>query len=77
MKSTDLEKKMFNWFNKKINTDEYLELKKDLEALRIKFEGLSLEFDLIVKKLKVKYKISKRDKEEETENNINNVLLPE
>lgn len=68
---------MFNWFNKKINTDEYLELKKDLEALRIKFEGLSLEFDLIVKKLKVKYKISKRDKEEETENNINNVLLPE
>jgi len=68
---------MFNWFNKKINTNEYLELKKDLEALRIKFEGLSLEFDLIVKKLKVKYKISKADKEEESEDLKNPMLLPE
>lgn len=67
---------MLNWFNKKINTSEYLELKKDLEALRIKFEGLQLEFDLIIKKLKVKYKISKKDKEE-SEDLKDTVLLPE
>jgi hypothetical protein len=67
---------MLNWLNKKINTAEYLELKKDLEVLRIKFEGLQMEFDLIIKKLKVKYKISKRDKEE-GEDLKESVLLPE
>jgi len=69
---------MLNWFNKKLNTTEYLELKKDLESLRIKFEGLQLEFDLIVKKLKVKYKINRKEEEEEEESkSINNpVLLP-
>lgn len=60
---------------KKINTDEYLELKKDLEALRVRFEGMQLEFDLIIRKLKVKYKISQKDKE--PENIKEQVLLPE
>lgn len=64
------------WKNKNINTQEYLELKKDLESLRIQFEGLNLEFDLIVKKLKIKYKIQ-REVEEEPENLKDKVLLPE
>lgn len=63
------------WKKKEINTAEYLELKKDLEALRIKFEGMQLEFDLIIKKLKVKYKISPKDKEPEDLKNP--MLLPE
>lgn len=45
----------------KIKTKEYLELKKSLEALRIEFKGLEMDFELIVRKLKVKYKISKKD----------------
>lgn len=69
---------MINLFHKKINTAEYLELKKDLESLRISFEGLRLDFELITKKLKVKYKISTRDKEEEnTEDLLNSIILKE
>lgn len=71
-------KQMINLFHKKINTAEYLELKKDLESLRISFEGLRLDFELITKKLKVKYKISTRDKEEEnTEDLLNSIILKE
>ena len=62
-------------FFKKIETKEYLELKKDLEALRIQFNALEIDFALIVKKLKVKYKISKA--EPEPEDIKDKVLLPE
>lgn len=61
-----------------MKTVEYLELKKALESLRIDFEGLQIEFDLVIRKLKVKYKIQKKDDlEEENKSNIKNVLLPE
>ena len=65
------------FFKKRINTEEYLELKKSLESLRIELEGLRLDFELITKKLKTKYKITTRKEEEETDNLINKVLLPE
>ena len=64
-------------FWKKIKSKEYLELKQDLESLRIRFEGMQIEFDLVIRKLKVKYKIPIKDKEEEETKNIKNaVLLP-
>lgn len=63
------------WTKKKINTEEYLELKKKLESLRIEFESLRIDFELIVKKLKVKYKIAKKD--DEPEDLKNSVLLPD
>lgn len=53
------------FWKKKINSAEYLELKKSLESLRIELEGLRLDFDLIVTKLKVKYKITTREKKKE------------
>lgn len=65
------------FWNKKINTEEYLELKKALEGLRISFEGLKLEFDLITKKLKVKYKLTNRNGEDKEEDLKSSVLLPE
>ena len=63
-------------FWRKIESKEYLELKRDLESLRISFEGLKMDFELIVMKLKIKYKIRK-EPEEETENLKDRVLLPE
>jgi len=67
------------WFQKKnLDTREYLELKKDLGALRIETQSLKLELDLILSKLKFKYKITKRDlKEEQSEDLNNSVLLPD
>ena len=62
-------------FWKKIQTKEYLELKKDLEALRIRFEGLQLDFDLIRKKLRVKRKLD--EEEPESKDLKETVLLPE
>ncbi len=64
---------------KQIESKEYLELKQDLEKLRIQFQGLQLDFDLIVTKLKVKYKISSRDNKEPDETDVlkKNILLPE
>ena len=67
-----------SFWNKKINSNEYLELKKDLSSLKLDIHELELDFALIVKKLKVKYKISKGEKADEEPKNINNtVLLPE
>lgn len=65
-------------FNKKLGSDEYLELKKELSAIRVAQTELDLNFDLIVKKLKIKYKISKgEDATDETKDLSNKVLLPE
>jgi len=66
------------WQKKNLDTREYLELKKDLGALRIETQSLKLELDLILSKLKFKYKITKRDlKEEQSEDLNNSVLLPD
>ena len=54
--------KMF--WKKKIGSDEYLELMRRIEALKIDFNSLRLDFDLIVTKLKVKYKITTREKKQ-------------
>lgn len=62
-------------FNRKLKSNEYLELKQDLEKLRIEFISLELELKLVIKKLKFKYKITTR---EDQEQNINSsVLLPD
>ena len=65
-----------SWFKKQINTDEYLELKKALESLRIRFEGLQLEFDLIRKKLKIKKGLAKDNDEEESKDLKDMMFLP-
>lgn len=61
------------WRRKDINTEEYLELKKALESLRISFEGLKLEFDLIRKKLRIKKNLDEPEKKDLKDS----VLLPE
>ena len=62
------------WFQKRLNTEEYLELKKALESLRISFEGLKLEFDIIRKRLRIKKRL---DDEPESKDLKDMVLLPE
>ena len=58
-----------------IKSEEYLELHKDLEKLRISFESIKLELDLYKKKLRISKKL---DLEEDTDQpNINKVILPE
>lgn len=61
-------------FFKNIKSAEYLELKKSLESLRIEFASLVIEFEMIVKKLKFKYKLQNQ---KETEDLKDSVLLPE
>jgi ribosomal protein L1 len=68
-----LEKKML-FFHKKIETKEYLELKKEIDKLRIAIETLDIEVKLYKNKLRTRAKI---DKDEETQNINNSVLLPE
>lgn len=63
------------WFKKtKIETKEYLELKKEIDKLRIAIETLDIEVKLYKNKLRTRAKI---DKDEETQNINNSVLLPE
>lgn len=64
---------MFFTRKKPIKSDEYLELFKMFEALRISFEAMKLDFDLCKKKLRAKKGLI----DEETEKNINDVILPE
>jgi ribosomal protein L1 len=62
------------FWNKKIETKEYLELKKEIDKLRIAIETLDIEVKLYKNKLRTRAKI---DKDEETQNINNSVLLPE
>ena len=62
------------FWNKKIKTEEYLELKKEIDKLRIAIETLDIEVKLYKNKLKSRARI---DKDEETQNINNSVLLPE
>lgn len=66
---------MFSIFTKKnIETKEYLELKKEIDKLKIAIETLDIEVKLYKNKLRSRAKI---DKDEETQNINNSVLLPE
>ena len=67
------------WRNRKIKSDEYILLEGALSSLKLRFTDLELELALILKKLKFKYKITKRDlkDDEETEDIKGSVLLPE
>lgn len=69
--------KMFWKDRSVVNNKILLELKRDFASLKIELESLKLEFDLIVSKLKIKYKITTRDKNKEEEDLKNPVLLPD
>jgi len=64
------------WFNKKekIDSEEYIILKQLIDRLRIDFTALSLDLQLYTKKLRASKGL--KDKEEETEKDINTQLLP-
>lgn len=70
------------WKEKKISSAEYLELLKELSSQKLKLTDLELELALILKKLKFKYKITKRDlveedKKDEPVDIYNGMLLKE
>jgi len=67
------------WGKKKLQSDEYIKLEGAVSALRLRFTDMELELALILKKLKFKYKITKRDlaEDEKTEDISSSVLLPE
>lgn len=63
-----------NFWNKKINSQEFLELRQEILKLKQDVESIRWDFDLVVKKLKIKFKIPNKGEEE----NINSsVLLPD
>lgn len=57
-----------------ISSNEYLELKQLIDRLRLDFTTLSLELQLYTRKLKASKGL--KDKEEDTEKDINNQLVP-
>jgi len=67
------------WKRKSIDSAEYIKLEGALSSLKLRFTDLELELALILKKLKFKYKITKRDlaEDESSEDIKGSVLLPE
>jgi len=61
------------WGKKKLSTPEYLELKKELETLKIQLNSLTLDLELYVKKLKLSKGIRKLN--DESEDLSNSVIL--
>ena len=51
-----------------LNSDEYLKLLQSLEDLRIRFEGLKIDFQLIKAKFKIKAGIPKEEKKDIKDN---------
>lgn len=64
-------------FWKSLKSKEYCELLEKYEALRIKFAAMEIDLQMIVKKFKVKYKLSRPTEEEEPKDTLSAVLLPE
>lgn len=65
------------WFKKReiiLKSEEYLELKQLIDKLRLDLTAISLDLQLYTKKLKASKGI--KEKEEETEKDINNQLVP-
>lgn len=70
------------WRKRNIQSEEYLDLLKELSSQKLKLTDLELELALILKKLKFKYKITKRDlaeddKKDEPEDIYNGMLIRE
>jgi len=67
------------WKRKSISSIEFLDLEKQISSLKLRFTDMELELALILKKLKFKYKITKRDlkEDDEPEDIKGSVLLPE
>jgi len=70
------------WRRREIKSEEFALLEKKLSSLQLRFTDLELELALILKKLKFKYKITKRDLKEdddkgEPEDIYNGMLLKE
>lgn len=65
-------------FSKKpLQSDEYLELKGDIQKLRREVESLNLDLQLYARKLKAAKGLKDNSEKEGTETYKNNVLLPE
>jgi len=62
------------FWNKKVNSDEYIELHKRIEVLRIFVESLKLELELNKKKLRTRAKLDETDTPKDI---YSGVLLPE
>ena len=67
------------FFKKKLNSDEFILLFKDIEELRVKHESLKLEFAVVRRKLMKKNKLKDWEEEEKdtSKDFKNSVLLPE
>lgn len=62
------------FWKRKIDSKEYLELKKDIERLKILLESLEIEVKLYKQKLRTRAKIDSDEKEKDFNNSV---LLPE
>jgi len=65
------------FFFKKINSEEYLELKTSFERLRIEVEALKLELQLYARKLKVSRGLKDKQDEEIKEPTKTSFLTPD
>lgn len=63
------------FWNKKIKSEEYLELKKEIDKIRISLETLDIEVKLYKKKLRSRAALDQT--EEETKDIYNGMLLPD
>jgi len=64
------------FWNKRIKSEEYLELFKEISHLKIQLEALKLDVELYKRKLKAKKGLIE-EKDEDNDKYKNPVLLPE
>jgi len=64
-------------FFKRFSSDEYLQLKQEVESLKISYESLKITLDLLKHKFRVKAKIDEDIEENTSDNKFNKVLLPD
>ncbi len=62
---------------KSLNSDEYIQLFKTLNELKISIETIKLEFELYKKKVRIKANLDESDKSDKEKDIYNSVIIPE
>lgn len=62
---------------KALNSDEYIQLFKTLNELKISIETIKLEFELYKKKVRIKANLDESDKSDKEKDIYNSVIIPE
>ena len=67
---------MFWKKKEKIDSEEFIQLRQEINKIKVSVASLQIDLELYVRKLKASKGLGKKEEDTETENYKNNVIVP-